>query len=105
MTANKALKNLHTSLIDARSGYDDGVKDADHPQMKDLFQRLRSLYERSHSKLHPLLKAMGGLADHEGSFMSTVNKDRGVAPQRRNRTRRGIDLRLHRRRNPEYREV
>ncbi|NPU13120.1 PA2169 family four-helix-bundle protein [Bradyrhizobium sp. 83002] len=68
------LKTLHTSLIDARNGYQEAAADAETPALKALFAEMIALKERDHAELHDALRRMGETPDEAGSFMSTVHQ-------------------------------
>ncbi|WP_315719641.1 MULTISPECIES: PA2169 family four-helix-bundle protein [unclassified Bradyrhizobium] len=72
--AADSLKTLHTSLIDARNGYQEAAKDAETPALKALFAEMIALKERDHAELHDALRRMGETPDESGSFMSTVHQ-------------------------------
>jgi uncharacterized protein (TIGR02284 family) len=74
MPNNDALKSLHTSLIDARKGYETAVADAEAPDMKAIFQKMLALHADAHRDVHALLAERGERPDEDGSFMATVHK-------------------------------
>jgi len=74
MADNGSLASLHTALIDASNGYDEAIRDADQPELKAIFGRLKLAHEKAHAELHHLLLARGLKPDDGGSFMSTVHK-------------------------------
>jgi uncharacterized protein (TIGR02284 family) len=74
MADNGSLASLHTALIDARNGYDEAIRDAEEPELKAIFSRLKLAHEKAHAELHNLLLARGLKPDDGGSFMSTVHK-------------------------------
>jgi uncharacterized protein (TIGR02284 family) len=74
MADNGSLGSLHTALIDVSNGYDEAIRDAEQPELKAIFSRLKLAHERAHAELHNLLLARGLKPDDGGSFMSTVHK-------------------------------
>ncbi len=74
MADNGSLATLHTALIDARNGYEEAIRDAEQPELKTLFRRLKLVHEKAHAELHHMLLARGMKPDDGGSFMSTVHK-------------------------------
>ncbi|MGY3452091.1 ferritin-like domain-containing protein [Bradyrhizobium sp. USDA 4353] len=72
--AADSLKTLHTSLVDARNGYQEAADDAETPALKALFAEMIALKERDHAELHDALRRMGETPDESGSFMSTVHQ-------------------------------
>jgi uncharacterized protein (TIGR02284 family) len=69
-----SLKSLHTALIDAEEGYDTAVRDADGPEMRAVFEELRTLHQEAHADVHAMLVGNGEQPDETGSFMSMVHK-------------------------------
>jgi uncharacterized protein (TIGR02284 family) len=74
MADSGSLASLHTTLIDDLKGYEDAIQDAEQPELKMVFRRLRLAHEKAHAELHHLLLARGMKPDERGSFMSTVHK-------------------------------
>lgn len=73
MADDSSLAALHTALIDALKGYEEAIQDAEQPELRTVFRRLRLVHEKAHAELHHLLLARGMKPDERGSFMSTVN--------------------------------
>ncbi len=68
-----AVQTVLTRTVDAIAGYDKMLPEAE----ADVAPILRKLRETHHShtgRLAALITALGGSADTDGSFMSTVNK-------------------------------
>jgi uncharacterized protein (TIGR02284 family) len=74
MFDNHSLAALHTALVDARNGYDEAIGDAQQPDLKAIFERVKTLHENAHAELHGALRARGLSPDDNGSFMSAVHK-------------------------------
>jgi len=74
MSDIEALKSLHTTLIDAKKGYDTAIQDAEDPRTKAIFERMSSLHARAHADVHAILLAKGERPDESGSFFSLVHK-------------------------------
>lgn len=74
MPGTDELKALHTALIDARNGYDEAIKDAQEPDLKAIFEKVRRLHAKAHEVVHQLLGNQGEKPDEAGSFMSTVHE-------------------------------
>ena len=69
-----SLIALHTSLIDARTGYEEGVKDAHGKGLAPLFSELIVLHGKDASAIAQQLKTMGVEAGDKGSFMGTFDR-------------------------------
>lgn len=74
MTASELLASLHTAVVDARNGYEEAMERAELPDVKAVFQKLKTLHENAHAELHEALLAKGLSPDDSGSFMTTVHK-------------------------------
>lgn len=74
MSANSALKNLHTALLDTKQGYETAAKDVDDPTLKRAFDDMIRLRTEDHDELHAALAKLGDEPDDGGSFMGTVHK-------------------------------
>ena len=74
MSDNRSLAALHTALVDACNGYDEAIRDAQKPDLKAIFERVKTLHQKAHSELHGALRARGLSPDDSGSFMSAVHK-------------------------------
>ncbi len=68
------LKSLHTAAIDARHGYEEGLKDAGGKGMTPLFQEMIAVHTKNANALAGELQKAGEQADDNGSFMSTVQR-------------------------------
>jgi uncharacterized protein (TIGR02284 family) len=74
MADKGSVASLHTALIDALKGYEEAIQDAEQPELRMVFRRLRLVHEKAHAELHHLLLARGMKPDERGAFMSTVHK-------------------------------
>jgi uncharacterized protein (TIGR02284 family) len=74
MSDNHSLAALHTALVDACNGYDEAILDAQKPDLKAIFETMKSLHEKAHAELHGALRSRGLAPDDSGSFMSAVHK-------------------------------
>ena len=70
----RKLKILHTSVIDARSGYEEGLKDAHGKGLTPLFSELITIHEQDASAIALQLKRLGAPVDDSGSFMGTFDR-------------------------------
>jgi uncharacterized protein (TIGR02284 family) len=70
----RKLTTLHTSLIDARSGYEQGVKDAHGKGVAPLFSELVALHGQDASAIARHLKRLGTPVDDDGSLMGTFDR-------------------------------
>jgi uncharacterized protein (TIGR02284 family) len=70
----RKLKTLHTSLIDARSGYEEGLKDAHGKGLTPLFQELIALHGQDATAVAEQLKRLGAAVDERGSLMGTLDR-------------------------------
>ena len=68
------LARLHTTLLDARSGYETAIDDAETAQTKALFEQMYAVHGAAHADLDKALLAHGDEPDESGSLMSTVHK-------------------------------
>jgi uncharacterized protein (TIGR02284 family) len=68
------LTALHTSLIDAVSGYREGLKDAHGEGLTPLFTELIALHTDAADAVSAQLKAMGAPVDDNGSLMGTFDR-------------------------------
>ncbi len=69
-----ALKSMHTSLIEARNGYDEAVKQSEGKGLTPLVLELVSLHSAAASAIATHLTALGETPEADGSFMSTVHR-------------------------------
>ena len=65
---------LHTSLVDALSGYREGLKDANGKGLTPLFLELIALHGAAADAVAAQLKALGAPVDDEGSLMGTFDR-------------------------------
>jgi uncharacterized protein (TIGR02284 family) len=70
----RKLKILHTSLIDARSGYQEGLKDAHGKGLTPLFSELIALHDQAASAIAEQLKRLGAPVGEAGSLMGTFDR-------------------------------
>jgi uncharacterized protein (TIGR02284 family) len=68
------LTALHTSLIDARSGYREGLKDAHGKGLTPLFVELIALHGDAADAIAAQLEALGAKVDDDGSLMGTFDR-------------------------------
>lgn len=69
-----SLTVLHTSLIDARSGYQEGLKDAHGKGLSPLFTELIELHGNDAAAIAAELKRLGEAVDDDGSYMGTLDR-------------------------------
>jgi uncharacterized protein (TIGR02284 family) len=69
-----SLKSLHTSLIDARSGYQEGLEDAHGKGLGPLFSELSAMHAAHAAVIAEQLKRLGALVDEKGSWMGTFDR-------------------------------
>jgi uncharacterized protein (TIGR02284 family) len=70
----RKLTILHTSLIDARSGYEEGVKDAHGKGVAPVFSELSTIHGQDASVIAQQIKRLGAPVDDDGSFMGTFDR-------------------------------
>ena len=70
----RKLKTLHTSLIDARIGYEEGLKDAHGKGLSPLFSELIALHGQDAAAIAEQLKRLGVPVDDHGSLMGTFDR-------------------------------
>jgi len=68
------LTALHTSLVDALSGYREGLKDAHGRGVSQLFTELIALHGGAADAIAAQLQAMGAPVDDSGSLMGTFDR-------------------------------
>lgn len=68
------LTALHTSLIDAVSGYREGLEDAHGKGLAPLFAELIALHTDAADAIAAQLKALGAPVDDKGSLMGTFDR-------------------------------
>jgi uncharacterized protein (TIGR02284 family) len=70
----RKLKVLHTSLIDARSGYEEGLKDSHGKGATPLFSELSAIHGQNASAIARQLQRLGAPVDEHGSWMGTFDR-------------------------------
>jgi uncharacterized protein (TIGR02284 family) len=70
----RSLTALHTSLIDARSGYQEGLKDARGKGLTPLFTELIAQHGDNAAAIADQLKRLGAPPDDAGSYMGTFDR-------------------------------
>jgi uncharacterized protein (TIGR02284 family) len=70
----RKLKTLHTSLIDARMGYEEGFRDAHGKGLSSLFSELIALHGQDAAAIAEQLKRLGAPVDDHGSLMGTFDR-------------------------------
>ena len=68
------MKSLHTTVVDARNGYEEALKDADGRGLTPLFQDMIALHQTHSEALAADLKRHGEEVDDSGSFLSTIHR-------------------------------
>jgi len=68
------LMALHTSLVDAVSGYREGLKDAHGKGLTPLFTELIALHRAAADAVAAQLMAIGAPVDDHGSLMGTFDR-------------------------------
>jgi len=68
------LTALHTSLVDAISGYREGLQDAHGKGLTQLFTELIALHGGAADAVAAQLQAMGAPVDDKGSLMGTFDR-------------------------------
>lgn len=68
------MKSLHTTVVDARNGYEEALKDAEGKGMTPLFQEMIALHQSHAVALAADLTRHGQEVDDSGSFLSTVHR-------------------------------
>ena len=71
---HRALKSLHTALIDAREGYEKAAQETDETALATLFGDMITLHSKAHRDVHESLLEAGEEPDDSGSFMGTVHR-------------------------------
>jgi uncharacterized protein (TIGR02284 family) len=72
--AQDAVRSLHTQLVDATSGYAEGMELADRPEMIVLFRELHDLHGGHARQIEQAMAYDGQPLDEGGSYMATVHK-------------------------------
>jgi len=70
----RSLKALHTSLIDALQGYEEGLKDAHGEGLAPLFAEMIAIHGKDADAISEHLKRLGADTDDRGSFMGTLDR-------------------------------
>ena len=70
----RSLKALHTSLIDAIQGYEEGLKDAHGEGLAPLFAEMIAIHGKDADAISEQLKRLGADTDDRGSFMGTLDR-------------------------------
>lgn len=68
------MKSLHTTVVDARKGYEEALKDADGKGLSSLFRDMIALHQTHADALAADLVHHGEQVDDQGSFMSTIHR-------------------------------
>lgn len=68
------MKSLHTTVVDARNGYEEALKDAEGKGLTPLFREMIALHQRHADMLAADLARHGEQVDEQGSFMSTIHR-------------------------------
>lgn len=70
----EALKDLHTTLVDSRNGYEEALSDAEGKGLTPLFREMIALRDRHHGEIDACLRSAGETPDESGSFLSVVHR-------------------------------
>ena len=70
----EALKDLHTTLVDSRNGYEEALSDAEGKGLPSLFREMIALRDRHHGEIDACLRRAGETPDESGSFLSVVHR-------------------------------
>lgn len=68
------LKSLHTTLIDARNGYLEALKNAQGKGLSPLFRDMLALHQSHADALADLLGQYGERVTDSGSLLSTIHR-------------------------------
>lgn len=68
------LKSLHTTIVDASSGYDEALMDAEGKGLTPLFREMMALHTAHANAIAGRLQALGEKVDGKGSFLSTIHR-------------------------------
>jgi uncharacterized protein (TIGR02284 family) len=68
------MKSLHTTVVDARNGYEEALEDAEGKGLTALFREMIVLHQGHADELAADLAAHGQQVDDEGSFLSTIHR-------------------------------
>ena len=68
------LKSLHTTVIDARNGYEEALKDAEGKGLAPLFRDMMALHQSHADALAADLTRHGERVSDSGSFLSIIHR-------------------------------
>jgi uncharacterized protein (TIGR02284 family) len=68
------MKSLHTTVVDARKGYEEALKDAEGKGLTPLFRDMIALHQSHADALAADLARHGEKVDDQGSFLSTIHR-------------------------------
>lgn len=68
------MKSLHTTIVDARNGYEEALKDAEGKGLTPLFRDMIALHQSHAEALAADLARHGEKVDDKGSFLSTIHR-------------------------------
>lgn len=68
------LKSLHTTVVDARNGYDEALADAEGKGLTPLFREMADLHGGHAGELASELLKSGEEPNNDGSFLSTIHR-------------------------------
>ncbi len=68
------MKSLHTTVVDARNGYEEALKDAEGKGLSPLFREMINLHKNHADALAADLVRHGAKVDDKGSFLSTIHR-------------------------------
>jgi uncharacterized protein (TIGR02284 family) len=74
MAFPQKVEKLHTTLIDARNGYEESAKDSEDPTVAAFFLGMIDLHARHADEIGGALRELGLKSDDSGSFLSTVHR-------------------------------
>ena len=68
------MKSLHTTIVDARNGYEEALKEAEGKGLTPLFREMIALHDSHADALAADLTRHGEKVDDKGSFLSTIHR-------------------------------
>jgi uncharacterized protein (TIGR02284 family) len=68
------LKSLHTTVVDAKNGYEEALHDAEGRGLTPLFMEMIGLHHAHSKQLAARLVALGETPNDKGSFLSTIHR-------------------------------
>ncbi len=74
MAFPQKLEKLHTTLIDARNGYEEAAKDTNDPTVASFFLGMIDLHARGADEIGATLRNLGLKPDNSASILSTVHR-------------------------------